>query len=93
VHKRPVPNTPRWAVIAAWVTVLTVLPSSVWRTAVGLGIPLGWTDEHLRLEHIPGYGTAYVIGLSVASIAAASLTLGLVYPWGDRVPTWVPAVG
>jgi len=38
-------------------------------------------------------GTVYVIWLSVASIAAAALTLGLVYRRGDHVPSWVPRLG
>lgn len=74
----PAPRTPRWAVLCAWATVACVLPSSAWRTAVGLGAPLGWSAAHLRLERIPGYGTFYVIWLSAATIAAASLTLGLI---------------
>lgn len=81
-----VPGTPRWAVVAAWATLGCVLPSSLWRISVGLGIPLGWSDAHLRLERIPGDGTFYVIRLSVASIVAAALTLGLIYRWGERVP-------
>ncbi|MEJ7636080.1 hypothetical protein [Aeromicrobium sp.] len=87
------PGTPRWAVVAAWATLVCVLPSSVWRTAVGLGVPLGWSDAHLRLERIPGFGTFYVIGLSVGSIAAAALTLGLIYRWGEEIPSVVPVVG
>ena len=31
-----VDGTPRWAVLAAYGTVVSVLPSAVWRTAVGL---------------------------------------------------------
>lgn len=84
---RPVSGTPRWAVICAWATVACVLPSSAWRTAVGLGAPLGWSQAHLRLERLPGYGTFYVIWLSGASIAAAALTLGLVYRWGEQIPS------
>lgn len=89
----PVAGTPPWAAVAAWATVASVAPACIWRTAVGLGVPLGWSDAHLRLERIPGYGTFYVIWLSVASIAAALVTLGLIYPWGERVPRRVPLVG
>ena len=89
----PVPGTPRWAVICAWVTVASVLPSCAWRTAVGLGVPLGWSEAHLRLEHIPGDGTSYVVRLSGATIVAAALTLGLVYRWGGQVPARVPLLG
>jgi hypothetical protein len=36
-----VDGTPRWAVLAAYGTVVSVLPSAVWRTAVGFGADLG----------------------------------------------------
>lgn len=93
VVRGTVPGTPRWAVVAARLTVWSVLPSAVWRVAVGVGIPLGWSDEHLELERIPGFGTVYVIVLSVLSIAAAWLTFGLVRPWGERIPVAVPVLG
>jgi hypothetical protein len=92
-RKQPVTGTPRWAVVCAWLTVACVLPSGLWRTAVGLGVPLGWSQEHLDLERIPGPGTWYVINLTVLSLAAASLTLGLVHAWGERVPRGVPLLG
>lgn len=90
---KPVPGTPRWTVACAWATPACVAPSGVWRTLVGLGVPLGWSEAHLRLERIPGFGTAYVLALTGLSLGAAALTLGLVYPWGQRLPGWLPAVG
>lgn len=86
-------GTPRWAVACAGATVLCVVPSSVWRVLVGIGVPLGWSDEHLALERIPGFGTFYVISLSVASVGAAALTLGLVQRWGEVFPRWIPGLG
>lgn len=56
---RTVPGTPRWAVACAWTCVASVVLSALWRTAVGLGVPLGWSADHLRLERIPGPGTAW----------------------------------
>lgn len=79
--------------IAAHAVAWSVVPSAIWRTAVGVGIPLGWTEEHLDRERIPGFGTVYVIALSVLSIAAAWLTIGLVRPWGERIPRGVPRFG
>ncbi|MEO3779869.1 hypothetical protein ABGB16_24160 [Micromonospora sp. B11E3] len=35
----------------------------------------------------------YVWILTVVSQTAAFLTLGLVRPWGERVPSWVPRLG
>ncbi|MEU4623425.1 hypothetical protein AB0G04_26065 [Actinoplanes sp. NPDC023801] len=89
----PVTGTPRWAVLAAWATVWCVIPSAVWRSAAGLGAGLGMSDEWRELQGIPGPGTVYVLSLSVLSIVFASLTLGLVYPWGERVPARVPLIG
>jgi len=53
-------------------------------------VPLGWTDAHLRLEHISGEGTQYIISLTVLSVGAALLTLSRVYRWGEVVPRWAP---
>jgi hypothetical protein len=92
-ESEPVAGTPRWAVVAAWATVWCVIPSSVWRSAAGFGAGLGMSDEWRELQQIPGPGTVYVLSLSVVSIGCASLTLGLVYPWGERVPPRVPVIG
>jgi hypothetical protein len=83
---------PRWAVLAAWATVLCTVPSCVWRLSLGFGVDVGFTG---RLGDLYT-GTSimvYVLILSVASQAAACLTLGLVRPWGERVPRWVPRLG
>lgn len=90
---KPVPRTPRWAVVTAWATVASVIPSAVWRVAVGLGVPLGWSQRQLDAQAIPGWGTAYVIALSLLSLAAATLTLGLVQPWGERLPARLTILG
>jgi len=84
---------PRWALLGAWLAVASVLPSAAWRVAVGLGVPLGWDQDQLDRQDIPGAGTVYVVALSIASILAAALTLGLVQSWGERVPEWVPGLG
>ena len=41
----------------------------------------------------PGWGTLYVFGLSFLLVGLASLTLGLVRPWGETVPRWIPWIG
>lgn len=71
-----------------------VLPSSLWRLALALGVPLGYSTEVLRNDlHSPGWGTLYMIGLSLLSEALAFLTLGLVRPWGEVMPRWLPFLG
>lgn len=86
---------PRWAVWAAWAawaTVLCTVPSCVWRLALGFGVDVGFTGR-LGSMYTGTSITVYVLILSVASQAAACLTLGLVKPWGERVPCWVPRLG
>ncbi|MER0448827.1 hypothetical protein ABR738_30450 [Streptomyces sp. Edi4] len=83
---------PRWAVWAAWVTVLCTVPSCVWRLSLGFGVDVGFTGRLGSLYR----GTpimVYVLILSVLSQTAACLTLGLVRPWGEQVPRWVPWLG
>lgn len=84
---------PRWAHWAAHTVPLLVLPSGLWRIALGVGIPVGFTGELARLYHAPGWITPYVFVLTLAAEAVALLTLGLVRPWGEVVPGWVPRFG
>ncbi|WP_185734798.1 hypothetical protein [Micromonospora globispora] len=84
---------PRWARWAAHAVPLLVLPSGLWRIALGVGIPIGFTGELGRLYHAPGWITPYVFALTLAAEAVALLTLGLVRPWGEVVPGWVPRLG
>jgi hypothetical protein len=80
---------PRWAVVAAHLVPLVTLPSGLWRIALVAGLPLG-----LRVGAADVAGEAgYIVGLSVVSEALALLTLGLVRPWGERVPRWLPLGG
>ncbi|MFF4651589.1 hypothetical protein [Streptomyces sp. NPDC001380] len=83
---------PRWAVRAAWATVLCTVPSCVWRLSLGLGADVGFTGR-LGAMYTGTAVTVYVLVLSVVSQAAACLTLGLVRPWGERVPRWIPRLG
>lgn len=88
--KTPVP---RWVTVAAVLIPLTVLPSGLWRVALGLGVPVGFTGSLADLFAAPGWITPYVIGLSVFGEAVAYLAVGLVRPWGEVVPAWVPRLG
>ncbi|MGK3206353.1 hypothetical protein [Amycolatopsis sp. MEPSY49] len=79
----------RWAVVAAHAVPLVTLPSGIWRLFLAGGADLG-----LRPYYAIGFGeAAYIVGLSVVSEALALLTLGLVRPWGERVPQWIPLLG
>jgi hypothetical protein len=96
--RHPVPGArdgrrpPRWAVVAAHLVPALVLPSSLWRIPVALGFPMGLTQDGASVA-VPAGEAASIVGLSIVSEAVALLTLGLVQPWGERVPVWIPLAG
>jgi hypothetical protein len=81
------PGVPRWAHVAAHTAALITLPSGLWRIALVAGVPL------TSITHIPAGEKVYIVGLSLVAEGAALLTLGLVRPWGEAVPAWVPLLG
>lgn len=85
---------PRWAELAAHAVVLSTVPSGLWRIAVGLGVPVGLSGELAAAMHAPDWQfTSYVVALSLFAEGLALLTLGLVRPWGERLPRRVPLLG
>ncbi|MEU2683120.1 hypothetical protein ABZ654_04450 [Streptomyces hygroscopicus] len=84
-------RTARWA---AHAVPLALLPSGLWRCAMGFGVRLGFApSSDLSERHFPGWMTLYVVGLSLFAEALGLLTLGLVQRWGEVVPRWVPYLG
>jgi hypothetical protein len=83
---------PRWAVTAAHLVPLTTLPSSLWRIPVAFGFSMGILDNGAEV-HVSGWESVYVLSLSIVLEGLALLTLGLVRPWGERVPAWFPRIG
>lgn len=79
----------RWAVVAAHLVPLVTLPSGLWRLALVAGVPIGLRGD----ISVHGWEAVYIVGLSVVSEALALLTLGLVRPWGERAPSWLPLIG
>ncbi|MFD9036490.1 hypothetical protein ACFVZW_35955 [Streptomyces sp. NPDC059567] len=76
---------PVWARRAAHAIALCALPSGLWRVAMASGVYVGYSEQVLRdVFDIPGWGIAYVVGLSVLAEVAALFPLLLV---GDR---WRP---
>ena len=73
--------------------LFTTLPSGLWRVALGVGVPVGFSGELAEIYGAPGWITPYVIILSLLAEGCALLTLGLVRPWGERVPAWIPRFG
>ncbi|GGY16681.1 hypothetical protein GCM10010299_22000 [Streptomyces tanashiensis] len=84
--RRPVEPVPRWAVRVAH-AIPCVLPSGSWRVALVLGLAGYDADYDWAVWERP-----YVIGLSVVSEGLALSALGLVRPWGEVVPRWVPGL-
>ncbi|WP_067488800.1 hypothetical protein [Actinomadura hibisca] len=87
---RPVP---RWAEWAAHAVPLVVLPSGLWRFALGLGVPLGFAEGSDLADFPHPVVTPYVFGLSLVAEFFAFLTLGLVRGWGEVFPRWMPLIG
>ncbi|MGW3042605.1 hypothetical protein ACWC9T_21775 [Kitasatospora sp. NPDC001159] len=90
-----VPPAPRWAQLAAKAAALSTVPSGVWRIVFGFGVPVGFTGATAAAygEHQPGWGTVYCVVLSALTEALAFLTVGLVRPWGQVAPRWIPLIG
>jgi hypothetical protein len=84
------PNVPRWAQRAAVGAALSNVPSGLWRLAIAVGLPVGLAQSEYDQMHAPGWGSFYLVGLSVVSELLAFLTLGLVQSWGETWPRWIP---
>ena len=87
---RPVP---RWAVRLAHLIPFFVLPSGLWRLAVALGFPMGMVDEAGHSQVLRGWPAVYVLAISLFAEAVALTAIGLVRPWGEVVPAWIPIIG
>lgn len=82
---------PRWAAIAGWASLLLPLPSILWRLVMLAGADVGL----LGAETYRGSaeGIVYVLALEAVQVIVAFLCLGLIRPWGEVVPHWIPVVG
>jgi hypothetical protein len=81
---------PLWARRVAAAAVWVSLPSALWRLAVVLGVPLGLGQTEYDAMQIPGWGYLFIPLLSAFQEALAWLTMGLVRPWGEVWPRWIP---
>lgn len=96
LHGRMAAGVPTWAVLAAYATPLTVLPSGIWRIlAVVANVPLLEHADTIPQDHgaVVFTGWWYAIVLTAVSEVLAYLTVGLVATWGEVVPRWVPWLG
>lgn len=89
-HLTPMPGVPAWVHWTAIAAALTPLPAAIWRLALGFGFDVGFRGELGELYAAPGWITLYVIILAVLNDAVAYLAVGLVKPWGEVWPRWIP---
>ncbi|MGW2253267.1 hypothetical protein ACWCXH_24170 [Kitasatospora sp. NPDC001660] len=86
-------SVPRWSDRMARAVPLAVLPSGLWRMAMAVGIPVGFSGR-LAEDWRPGLETSsYITLLTLITEVLAFLTIGLVRPWGERTPHWIPLLG
>lgn len=89
-RRRPAgPAPPRWSGAAVTVAILAPLVYSAIRCAWALGLPIGATEQFLAPYTATG---ARITETILAGLAAggALLTVGLVRPWGETFPRWLP---
>jgi hypothetical protein len=82
----------RWGTWATYVAIGIPMVYALTRYAWALGIPLGIDADVFREQQAAGL---WAIGAALASLSVVGglLTLGLVRPWGEVFPTWLPLVG
>ncbi|MBB5078908.1 hypothetical protein [Nonomuraea endophytica] len=81
----------RWGRWAAYTAFAVPLFYSVVRWAWALKIPLLFSEEGIRWLHETGMAWAGA-GLATFGAVGGVLTLGLVRPWGEVWPRWVPVL-
>ncbi|GAA1935907.1 hypothetical protein [Kitasatospora viridis] len=57
---------------------------------MGIGVPVGFDTTHLD---VPGWFSVVCVAMSIGVEGLTLLTLGLVQPWGEVVPRWIPFLG
>ncbi|MCN9243372.1 hypothetical protein NGF19_21735 [Streptomyces sp. RY43-2] len=80
-------DAPRWAVLAAHAVPLATLPSGLWRLAQVAGLPVAEQSGRNAREVV------VAVTLTLMTEGLALLTLGLVRPWGEVAPRWLPFIG
>ncbi|MET9263027.1 hypothetical protein [Amycolatopsis sp. NPDC004079] len=90
---RSLPGVPRWARWSAHAVALLNVPSGLWRLGLAVGIPFGLAESELTAMQTPGWGSLYLVFLTVLSEGLGFLALGLIQQWGETWPRWIPFAG
>jgi hypothetical protein len=82
----------RWGWVAVTVAMVAPVCYAFTRYAWALGVPLGISQEQLRIGQANGTWTS---GLFLANfgLVGAALMLGLVQRWGEVFPRWIIGLG
>lgn len=75
----------------AWAVPWMILPTALWRLPFAFGFGMGMVDPDAPPWE--WWAVPYTVGLIVVIEVLAFLTVGLVEPWGERLPRWLPVVG
>ncbi|MFC0007385.1 hypothetical protein [Micromonospora siamensis] len=81
----------RWGRWATWTAAVIPLVYAATRFAWLLGIPLGIGEDFLAEMRETGLVWGGV-GLGAFATVGAVLTVGLIRPWGERFPRWLPGL-
>lgn len=81
----------RWGVAATWTAVTVPVVYATTRYAWALGIPVGFTAEQLRDmdREMPGIWWFGAV-MGTMALLGSVLTIGLIRPWGETFPRWIP---
>ena len=75
---------------------MIALPSGLWRVALALGFSLGIHSANgvdAATGLVRGWGAVSILALTLLSEGVGLLSLGLVRPWSEVVPGWIPVIG
>ncbi|MGB8251838.1 MAG: hypothetical protein WCF08_01370 [Anaerolineaceae bacterium] len=81
-------NAARWGRIVVYVAMVVPVLYALTRYAWALGIPLGMSDESLRLGQESGIWTSGLF-LATFGLVGSALMIGLVQRWGEVYPSWM----
>jgi DNA-binding MarR family transcriptional regulator/N-acetylglutamate synthase-like GNAT family acetyltransferase len=89
LRRRPAP-TRAWGRRATLAAIVLPVPYEVVRWAWALGIPLGVSRGAETIEHAATQERVGMFVLGLLPLLGGILTHGLVRPWGEVYPRWVP---
>jgi hypothetical protein len=81
----------RWATWLAHAVVWIITPTALWRLPFAFGYDMGMIDP--EAPPWAWWAIPYTVGLILLTEGLAFLTVGLVSPWGEVMPSWLPRVG